>query len=116
VKLTDSGRTMYGGGGITPDVKLAPSSPTNSGDAAAALRVLQFRKRYVIGHKVTQSFEADETVLQDSANSWTKRRCPSPSRIDREHEWLRSNIRANCSWILRAGRRPEGAGGNDPEL
>ncbi len=24
VKLTDSGRTVYGGGGITPDVKIAP--------------------------------------------------------------------------------------------
>ena len=45
VKLTDSGRTVYGGGGITPDVKIAAGKEQSlSGFAAAALRFLQFRQ------------------------------------------------------------------------
>ena len=44
VKLTDSGRTVYGGGGITPDVKFSRSRATTFRIAAAALRILQFRQ------------------------------------------------------------------------
>ncbi len=45
VKLTDSGRTVYGGGGITPDVKLGPDQEQSfPGHALAALCVLQLRQ------------------------------------------------------------------------
>ena len=42
VKLTDSGRTVYGGGGITPDEKIRCSGPEPlPGQLLAALRVLR---------------------------------------------------------------------------
>ena len=42
VKLTDSGRTVYGGGGITPDEKIdTPKLKPLSGESPPALRVLQ---------------------------------------------------------------------------
>ena len=45
VKLTDSGRTVYGGGGITPDVNIPPiKTQPLPGHAAAALCVLQLRQ------------------------------------------------------------------------
>jgi len=48
IKLTDSGRTVYGGGGITPDVVIPPIKGNHfQGHAAAALRFFQLRKRYV---------------------------------------------------------------------
>lgn len=66
VKLTDSGRTVYGGGGITPDVKFTEPKTTKFED-----RLLQhyaffnFAKRYVVDHKVAKTFEADDEVMQE---------------------------------------------------
>ena len=43
--MTDSGRTVYGGGGITPDVKIPPiKTNTFQDDAAGEVRVLQLRQ------------------------------------------------------------------------
>src|SRR5215813_7779886 len=61
VKLTDSGRTVYGGGGITPDVKLAPFKSNKFQDTLLQhYAFFNFAKRYVIAHKVTPSFEVDD--------------------------------------------------------
>ena len=50
VKLTDSGRTVYGGGGITPDVAIPPTKSNHFQDTLfAALRVFQFRKALCSG-------------------------------------------------------------------
>src|SRR5437764_4248469 len=66
IKLTDSGRTVYGGGGITPDVKLAQVKSNKFQDTLLQhYAFFNFAKRYVIAHKVTQSFDVDEQVLQD---------------------------------------------------
>src|SRR5450755_2201810 len=66
VKLTDGGRTVYGGGGITPDVKLAPFKSTKFQDSLLQhYAVFNFAKRYALSHKVTQSFEVDDALLQD---------------------------------------------------
>ena len=45
VKMTDSGRTVYGGGGINPDVKVRDAEAESlPGRTASALRVLQLRQ------------------------------------------------------------------------
>src|SRR5262249_43515758 len=55
VKLTDSGRTVYGGGGITPDVKLPPVKSNRLQDTLLQhYAFFNFAKRYVVAHKVTQ--------------------------------------------------------------
>jgi carboxyl-terminal processing protease len=54
-----------------------------------------FAKRYVIGHKVTQSFEADETVLQDFRKFLDEEKVPfTEAELIENHEWLRSNIKS----------------------
>src|SRR5712675_2133686 len=66
VKLTDGGRTVYGGGGITPDVKLAPYKPNKFQDSLLQHYALfNFSKHYAIAHKITQNFEVDDAVLLD---------------------------------------------------
>ena len=96
VKLTDSGRTMYGGGGITPDVKLAPFKSNKFQETLLQhYAFFNFAKRYVIGHKVTQSFEADETVLQDFRKFLDEEKVPfTEAELIENHEWLRSNIKS----------------------
>src|SRR5215467_1916629 len=58
VKLTDSGRTVYGGGGITPDVKIAtPKSNRFQDSLLQHYTFFNFAKRYVINHHPTKGFE-----------------------------------------------------------
>jgi len=63
VKLTDSGRTVYGGGGITPDVKFAEPKNTKFEDELLQHDTFfNFAKRYT---KVAKNFEVDDQVMQD---------------------------------------------------
>src|SRR4051812_10906137 len=66
VKLTDSGRTVYGGGGITPDVKIPPVKSNRFEDSLLQhYAFFNFAKRYVINHHPTKTFEVDDAVMQD---------------------------------------------------
>lgn len=96
VKLTDSGRTMYGGGGITPDVKLPPYKSNKFQDSLLQhYAFFNFAKHYVIGHKVTQSFEVDEAVMQDFRKFLDEEKVPfTEGELLENHEWLRSNIKS----------------------
>jgi len=96
VKLTDSGRTVYGGGGILPDVKL-PAVKSNKFQDTLLQRYafFNFAKRYVVGHKVTQNFEVDEVVLQDFRKFLDDEKIPfTEAELIENHDWLRSNIKS----------------------
>jgi len=95
VKLTDSGRTVYGGGGILPDVKL-PAVKSNKFQDTLLQRYafFNFAKRYVVGHKVTQNLEVDEVVLQDFRKFLDDEKIPfTEAELIENHDWLRSNIK-----------------------
>ena len=67
IRMTDSGRPVYGGGGITPDVKL-PTPPLKG-----FLRILEVRKPafgfaafYLARHRtINRDFQVDEPVLEE---------------------------------------------------
>ena len=104
VKLTDSGRTVYGGGGITPDEKIAVpdlnrfqislyqhyifvGSGFNPGIGG-------FGKHYLATHSVTRDFVVDDAVLQQfkdflHANSVEY----TDSDIAANQEWIKANIK-----------------------
>src|SRR6202049_809496 len=66
VKLTDSGRTVYGGGGITPDVKIdAVKSKQFQDSLLQHYAFFNFAKHYAMTHHPGKSFEVDDIVLQD---------------------------------------------------
>jgi carboxyl-terminal processing protease len=66
VKLTDSGRTVYGGGGITPDEKIEPPKMSRFQDELQAKDVFfHFAPVYVSTHTVDKSFQVDDAVLAD---------------------------------------------------
>src|SRR5580765_3580669 len=70
VKLTDSGRTVYGGGGITPDVKIDPIKSNHFQDSLLQhYAFFNFAKHYVNSHHIPKGFEVDENVLQDFRKS-----------------------------------------------
>jgi carboxyl-terminal processing protease len=67
IKLTDGGREVFGGGGITPDVKI--DSPTPDLFASRLLlryAFFNFANRFLAAHEnISANFEVDETVLND---------------------------------------------------
>src|SRR5262252_3755537 len=96
VKLTDSGRTVYGGGGITPDVKLAPFKSNKFQDTLLQhYAFFNFAKRYVIAHKVTPSFEVDDAVMQEFRKFLEEEKVPfTEGELVENHDWVRSNIKS----------------------
>ena len=66
VKLTDSGRTVYGGGGITPDEKIDTPQSNHFQDELLYKDVFfKFAPVYVSTHTVDKNFQVDDAVLAE---------------------------------------------------
>jgi carboxyl-terminal processing protease len=66
VKLTDSGRTVYGGGGITPDEKI-PEIKINHFESQMLMHgdeFFHFSSHYLGTHNVTKDMVVDDALLQ----------------------------------------------------
>ena len=96
VKLTDSGRTVYGGGGIAPDVKVDPIKSNHFQDAMLQhYAFFNFAKHYANSHHVTKSFEVDESVMQEFRKSLDADKTPyTEADLVQNNEWIRSNIKS----------------------
>jgi carboxyl-terminal processing protease len=96
VKLTDSGRTVYGGGGITPDVKIDPIKGNRFQDTLLQhYAFFNFAKHYINTHHVTKSFEVDEVVMQDFRKSLDADKVSyTEADLVQNDEWIRSNIKS----------------------
>ncbi|WP_213807223.1 S41 family peptidase [Granulicella sp. dw_53] len=66
VKLTDAGRTVYGGGGISPDEKIDNVKSNQFQDSLLQhYAFFDFSKHYLATHTVQKDFAVDDTVLQE---------------------------------------------------
>jgi carboxyl-terminal processing protease len=96
VKLTDSGRTVYGGGGITPDVKIA--TPKGNGFQDTMLQhyaFFNFAKHFTITHHPSKSFVVDEQIMQDFRRFLDDQKVPyTEADLLANNDWVRSNIKA----------------------
>ncbi len=96
VKMTDSGRTVYGGGGITPDVKI-PNPKTNKFQDTVLEKYafFNFAKHYVINHKVDKNFQVDDAVMQEFRKFLDEQKIPfTEADLAENNDWIRSNIKA----------------------
>ena len=99
VKLTDSGRTVYGGGGITPDYKVDTPKSNHFQDVLAAHNVFfNFTKHYLANRSVTKDFQVDDAVLTDFKQFLTAQNIAysdqdfnAPGVMD----WLKTSIKAD---------------------
>jgi carboxyl-terminal processing protease len=110
VKLTDSGRTVYGGGGITPDEKLDDGSfdPEDYNHFQLSLESLMlqhyvfvdrgagnFTKHYLATHTVTRDFVVDDAVLKQFKDFLKANQVDfSDADIANNLDWIKSNIKA----------------------
>jgi len=64
VKLTDAGRTVYGGGGITPDEKIESPKSNHFQDLLLSKSVFfHFAAHYLANRTVDRNFEVNDAVL-----------------------------------------------------
>ncbi len=96
VKLTDSGRTVYGGGGITPDVKLDPVKSNHFQDTLLQhYAFFNFAKHYMLSHHPTKNFEVDDNVVQDFRKFLDSEKVPySEADLLQNNDWVRSSLKS----------------------
>jgi carboxyl-terminal processing protease len=96
VKTTDSGRRVYGGDGITPDVKLPEPKPNRfQGELLVHYVFFDFAKRYVAQQKPPANFVVDDPVLQEFRNFLNEQKVPW-TEADLQHnlDWVKTNIKS----------------------
>jgi carboxyl-terminal processing protease len=95
VKLTDSGRTVYGGGGITPDEKIeTPEANQFQTELMDRDVFFRFAPVYVSTHAVDKNFQVDEAVLTDFKKFLTSQKIEwTDVDINGVSDWLKTRIK-----------------------
>jgi carboxyl-terminal processing protease len=96
VKMTDSGRTVFGGGGITPDVKFpAPKSNHFQDTLLQHYAFFNFAKHYLVSHHPAKTFDVDETVMNDFRKFLGDEKVPfTEADLNPVMDWVRANIKS----------------------
>jgi carboxyl-terminal processing protease len=95
VKLTDSGRTVYGGGGITPDEKIeGPKSNHFQEELMFKDVFFKFAPVYVSNHTVDKNFQADDAVMVEFKKYLTSQNIAfTDADINGVSDWLKMSIK-----------------------
>ena len=95
VKLTDSGRTVYGGGGITPDEKIGTLVSNRFQDELLIRDVFfKFAPIYVASHTVDKNFQVDDAVLGDFKKYLTGQNIVyTEGDMNAAADWLKARIK-----------------------
>ncbi len=96
VKLTDSGRTVYGGGGITPDEKIPNPKSTREQDILLIHNAFfDFSKHYLANHTVGKDFVVDDAVMSQFKDFLKATDIEyTDADLNAVGDWVKSNIKA----------------------
>jgi carboxyl-terminal processing protease len=95
VKLTDSGRTVFGGGGITPDVKIKPFKTSHFEDTLLVkYAFFNFAKHYLMNRHVDKNFEVTDQVMQEFRKFLDSEKIPyTEAELNEGSDYIRSSIK-----------------------
>ena len=101
VKLTDSGRTVYGGGGITPDEKIEQLKTNRFQDELLFKDVFfHFAPVYVSNHTVGKDFQVDDAVLAEFKKFLTSQDIDwTDADINGVSDWAKARIKKDIVTI-----------------
>lgn len=96
VKLTDAGRTVYGGGGITPDEKIDnPKFSRFQTDLLVHYAFFNFSKHYLANHTVSRDFSVDDAVFQQFKDFLKSNEIEYTDKdLADVNDWIKANIKA----------------------
>lgn len=90
VKFTDSGRTVYGGGGITPDEKIEPQKSNSFQDELLYKSAFfKFAAQYLANRTVDHNFEVNDDVIKAFKDYLTSQNI----------QWTEADLNANMDWV-----------------
>jgi carboxyl-terminal processing protease len=95
VKFTDAGRTVYGGGGITPDEKIeSPKSNHFQDSLAYKSAFFHFAAHYLANRTVDRNFEVNDAVLTEFKQYLTSQNIPwTEADLTGVMDWLKVSIK-----------------------
>ncbi len=101
VKLTDSGRTVYGGGGITPDEKIESPKTNRFQDEMTYKDVFfHFAPVYVATHTVDKNFEVDNAVMAEFKKYLTGQNIDfTDADVNGVSDWIKARIKKDIETI-----------------
>ena len=101
VKFTDSGRTVYGGGGITPDEKIEPPKANHFQELLLSKDVFfLFAPVYLSNRTVDKSFQVDESVMNDFKQYLNSKNIPfTQGDLDGVADWVKESIKSGIFTI-----------------
>jgi carboxyl-terminal processing protease len=98
VKLTDAGRPVYGGGGITPDEKIPELKSDHLQDVLLQHRAFDdFAPHYLASHTVSRDLVVDDALMkqfEDFLRAQTPRIDFTDKEIADNLDWVKSSIKA----------------------
>jgi carboxyl-terminal processing protease len=98
VKLTDEGRTVYGGGGITPDEHIDPIKSNHTQDTLLQhYAFFNFSKHYLASHPgVPKDFTVDDAVLSQFKDFLKLKKIDvSDADIAANLDWVKESIKSD---------------------
>jgi carboxyl-terminal processing protease len=97
VKLTDSGRTVYGGGGIAPDEKIdIPKANHFQQELLLKNVFFRFAPVYMANRTVDESFQVNDAVLSEFKQYLGSQNIPyTQADLDGVQDWLKAHIKDN---------------------
>ena len=95
VRLTDSGRTVFGGGGITPDVKIPPVKTTRFEDMLLQkYAFFNFAAHYLNNRTIDKNFQVTDAVLQEFRKFLNAQKIPyTEAELSEGANWISAQIK-----------------------
>ena len=98
VKLTDAGRPVYGGGGITPDEKIAELKSNHFQETLLTpphRAFFDFTTHYLANHSITRDLVVDDVMLSQFEDFLKSQKIEFTDKdINDNLEWIKSSIKA----------------------
>ena len=97
VKMTDSGRTVYGGGGITPDEKYAPEKYNKFQiEIVRKYATLNFSSKWFNAHgtKLPAGWSPDENLIKEFHEFLSKNNVTfTDAEFNENHQWIKDQLK-----------------------
>ena len=95
VRHTDHGRTVYGGGGITPDIKIPTIKTTAFEDSLLQhYAFFNFAQQYLNGHTVDKNWQVTPAVMSDFTKFLAAQKIAFTEKdVEEGSDWIKLNIR-----------------------